>query len=54
MPQGGIIHRFSGRGRYYITTDTIRLKRVLNNLINNAKVYPCKGITLGYKVDESG
>ena len=49
------MHRFSGRGRQDITTDAVRLKQVLNNLINNAKKFTVQGsITLGYRVDESG
>lgn len=43
-----------GDGKF-ISTDTVRLKQVVNNLINNAKKFTAEGsITLGYLVEEPG
>ena len=55
MPQGGNYAPIFRKGSdKYITTDAVRLKQVLNNLINNAKKFTVQGsITLGYRVDES-
>ncbi|WP_373719154.1 sensor histidine kinase [Bacteroides heparinolyticus] len=42
-------------GELSIQTDVVRLKQVVNNLINNAKKFTLQGsITLGYTADEPG
>ena len=56
MPQGVELRTDfpEGTGKD-IVTDSVRLKQVVNNLINNAKKFTVQGsITLGYRVDESG
>ncbi len=43
-----------GTGKYVIT-DSVRLKQVVNNFINNAKKFTTHGsITFGYKIEEAG
>ena len=56
MPQGVELRTDfpEGTGKSMIT-DSIRLKQVVNNLINNAKKFTTKGyILLGYRVEDSG
>ncbi len=55
MPQGVelILRCPEGRGQV-IQTDNVRLKQVMNNLINNAKKFTVEGsITVGYTVSDS-
>ena len=56
MPQGVELRTDfpEGTGKSMIT-DSVRLKQVVNNLINNAKKFTTKGyILLGYRVEDSG
>lgn len=56
MPQGVelLMEIPEGPGKYVIT-DSVRLKQVVNNLINNAKKFTTMGnITFGYEVDDPG
>lgn len=56
MPQGVELRTDfpEGTGKD-IVTDSVRLKQVVNNLINNARKFTAKGsITLGYSMEEPG
>lgn len=56
MPQGVELRTDfpEGTGKD-IVTDSVRLKQVVNNLINNARKFTVKGsITLGYSMEEPG
>lgn len=56
MPQGVelLTDLPEGTGKYVIT-DSVRLKQVVNNFINNAKKFTTHGsITFGYKIEEAG
>ena len=56
MPQGVELRTDfpEGTGKD-IVTDSVRLKQVVNNLINNARKFTAKGsITLGYRMEEPG
>ena len=56
MPQGVELRTDfpDGTGKD-IVTDSVRLKQVVNNLINNARKFTAKGsITLGYSMEEPG
>ena len=56
MPQGVELRTDfpEGAGKD-IVTDSVRLKQVVNNLINNARKFTAKGsITLGYSMEEPG
>lgn len=56
MPQGVelLTELPEGEGKF-IPTDTVRLKQVVNNLINNAKKFTSHGsITFGYSTNEPG
>ena len=56
MPEGVVLRTVfpEGEGKF-IPTDTVRLKQVINNLINNAKKFTVQGsITFGYITDEPG
>ncbi|TCO92043.1 PAS domain S-box-containing protein [Bacteroides heparinolyticus] len=56
MPQGvKLCIKCPVDGEQSIQTDVVRLKQVVNNLINNAKKFTLQGsITLGYTADEPG
>lgn len=56
MPQGvELLTDFPEGPGKSLVTDSVRLKQVVNNLINNAKKFTAQGnITFGYRVSEAG
>lgn len=56
MPEGvALLTELPEGDGKFIPTDTVRLKQVVNNLINNAKKFTVHGsITFGYLIDEPG